>query len=246
MQADPFVNPAGTLAVFQANAGPRLIANDPYDPLPLVQPNLLVFTMNNSNLAGIDDVTADLVAANAVMTGIEIRISLAELGVPPNGQIRTPGSSRTAGTTSCRTRFWDRCRRGRELRESSLVDFSSVAGDQFLVLNFDCNGNGQQDHAEIAANPALDCFNPTSVSGPPFGRGGPDGKLDSCQCAANWDRNGSVNSGDVTAYLASWFADLGGTLPAGSANVNCDSSTTRATTAFRAVVRRAHHGNGCP
>ncbi|MBC7834158.1 MAG: hypothetical protein H7Y88_03540 [Phycisphaerales bacterium] len=84
----------------------------------------------------------------------------------------------------------------------TLVNPCIVGGD-------DCNENGTPDADEIAANPALDCFDRDAA---PIGgfntKGGPNDVLDACECAADWNRDGVVGSSDITAFLASWFNDL--------------------------------------
>jgi|GEM_PF-1094713 len=112
----------------------------------------------------------------------------------------------------------------------------------------DCNGNGIDDSAEIAGNAALDCFNPT-VLATPHTTGGPDGALDECQCQANWNRDASVNSNDISSFLTSWLdAVSGGTA---SADLNCDGATNSndisafLTVWLSAVQNTAPH-NGCP
>lgn len=73
----------------------------------------------------------------------------------------------------------------------------------------DCNENGIPDATEIAANPALDCFDQDAAPVGGFNtKGGPNGVLDACECAADWNRDGTVGSSDITAFLASWFNDL--------------------------------------
>ncbi|MBC7834159.1 MAG: hypothetical protein H7Y88_03545 [Phycisphaerales bacterium] len=73
----------------------------------------------------------------------------------------------------------------------------------------DCNQNGTPDSDEIAANPALDCFDPDATPVGGFNtKGGPNGVLDACECAADWNRDNVVGSSDITAFLGSWFNDL--------------------------------------
>lgn len=67
----------------------------------------------------------------------------------------------------------------------------------------DCNLNGIPDDQEIAQDQTLDCFDPGVVT-----NNGHDGVLDECQCRADWDGNGVVNSSDISAYVVSWFCGV--------------------------------------
>ncbi len=112
----------------------------------------------------------------------------------------------------------------------------------------DCNGNGIDDAAEIAGNAALDCFNPTALANP-HTTGGPDGALDECQCQANWNRDGSVNSNDISSFLTSWLDAVGG--GATNADLNCDGATnSNDISAFLSVwlaaVQNTAPHDGCP
>ncbi|HYE02986.1 MAG TPA: hypothetical protein VD963_07100 [Phycisphaerales bacterium] len=87
----------------------------------------------------------------------------------------------------------------------------------------DCNQNSQADAAEIAANPALDCF--TRTAGPVGGFhqvGGPNGALDVCECQADFNRDGAVSTSDISSFLSSWFDDIStGQL---KADINCSGT----------------------
>ncbi|MBC7834570.1 MAG: fibronectin type III domain-containing protein [Phycisphaerales bacterium] len=73
----------------------------------------------------------------------------------------------------------------------------------------DCNGNSLGDSDEITNNPALDCFDQAAAPVGGFDtKGGPNGVLDACECAGDWNRNGVVGSSDITGFLGSWFNDL--------------------------------------
>ncbi len=111
----------------------------------------------------------------------------------------------------------------------------------------DCNNNGIPDGSEIAGG-ANDCFNPLAM-GSPHTMGGADGFLDECQCAANWDRDGSVNSNDISAFLTSWLNAVGGG-PA-SADFDCDGATnsndiSAFLTGWLAAVQNTVPHDGCP
>ncbi|HYE77832.1 MAG TPA: hypothetical protein VEI97_07590, partial [bacterium] len=97
----------------------------------------------------------------------------------------------------------------------------NVADD--CVAFTDCNQNAQNDAAEIAANPALDCFTRTAAPINGFHRmGGPNGTIDACECVANFNRDGAVGTSDISAMLSSWFNDIStGQL---KADINCSGS----------------------
>jgi len=112
----------------------------------------------------------------------------------------------------------------------------------------DCNGNGIDDAVEIAANPALDCYNPAVVQNPHV-IGGPDGVLDMCQCQGNFNRDGAVNSTDISAMLAGWLdaVNNGNT----NADINCSGSTNSTDisaflTIWLAQVQDQVPFDGCP
>jgi len=111
----------------------------------------------------------------------------------------------------------------------------------------DCNNNGIPDGNEIAGG-ANDCFNPLVMSAP-YTMGGADGFLDECQCAANWDRDGSVNSNDISAFLTSWLNAVGGG-PV-SADFDCDGATnsndiSAFLSSWLAAVQNTVPHDGCP
>jgi hypothetical protein len=112
----------------------------------------------------------------------------------------------------------------------------------------DCNGNGIPDSVEIAADPALDCYNPAVIQNPNV-IGGPDGALDSCQCQGNFNRDGAVNSTDISAMLAGWLdaVNNGNT----NADINCSGSTNSTDisaflTIWLAQVQGDDPNDGCP
>src|SRR5688572_6635337 len=85
-----------------------------------------------------------------------------------------------------------------------------------------CNSNGIADDPEIGGCPALDWFAPPPAGGP-FRLSGADGSLDVCQCIANFNRDGAVNSNDISVYLTTWLhAVQGGPI---SADADCSGST---------------------
>ncbi len=111
----------------------------------------------------------------------------------------------------------------------------------------DCNGNGIDDAQEIAGG-ASDCFDPTVLTAP-HTMGGSDGALDECQCVANWNRDGTTNSNDISEFLTSWLNAVGGG-PA-SADLNCDGATnsndiSAFLTSWLGAVQGTVPHDGCP
>lgn len=86
----------------------------------------------------------------------------------------------------------------------------------------DCNGNGLPDLQEIAADASLDCFNPDYSWQPPT-TGGADALLDRCQCPADWNRSGVIDSSDISSFLSSWL--IGATYDPARADFDCSGAT---------------------
>jgi hypothetical protein len=138
--------------------------------------------------------------------------------------------------------------------DGDVVSCAGTNGNEYTLQiqcgggTVDCNGNGIDDAVEIAANPALDCFNPSVVQNPHV-IGGPDGQLDSCQCQGNFNRDGGVNSTDISAMLAGWLdaVNNGNT----NADINCSGSTNSTDisaflTIWLAQVQGTDPNDGCP
>jgi len=89
--------------------------------------------------------------------------------------------------------------------------------DDVRLIDVDCNNNGALDAADIAAGSSLDCFDTAAPAGT---RGGPNGVPDECECVADWNRDGIVNSTDVSDFVNTFFADqAAGTI---NGDINCD------------------------
>jgi hypothetical protein len=87
-------------------------------------------------------------------------------------------------------------------------DVNGVLDSCELATN-DCNTNGVLDACDINAGTSSDCF---SATGAPGARGGPDGIPDECQCVADWNRDGTANSTDVSDFINTYYNDdLNGT-----------------------------------
>jgi hypothetical protein len=74
----------GTLSSLFAEYAPRLTQLDPMNPVPAA----LQGAINNLNVGGVTDTTADASAANAVNTGVEISIDLDELGWDGSSEVK--------------------------------------------------------------------------------------------------------------------------------------------------------------
>jgi len=95
------------------------------------------------------------------------------------------------------------------------VDLPGVAdaGAAFaFAQDHDCNGDGIGDVSQIALGELTD------ING--------NGTPDLCECLADWDQSGGVNSTDVGAFVNDWFIDqANGTLNA-DVNANAVTNTT--------------------
>ena len=99
-----------------------------------------------------------------------------------------------------------------------------VSGDWIMSVTYrpvncggftDCNNNGQDDAAEIAANPALDCdlngeLDSCQIAADPSLDANNNGVLDSCEtpttCTADVNGDGVVNGIDLANILVNWGA----------------------------------------
>jgi hypothetical protein len=79
----------------------------------------------------------------------------------------------------------------------------------------DCNKNGIDDALDIAKGASRDCYNAATGSG-----ASADGIPDECQCIADWNRDGTVNSTDVSDFINAFFFDQ--TSGTSHGDINCD------------------------
>jgi len=84
----------------------------------------------------------------------------------------------------------------------------------------DCNENGVDDAQDISSGTSKDCFDFTAAAGT---AGGANGVPDECECIADWNRDGTSNSTDVSDFINTFFADQAGGGPNG--DVNCDGTS---------------------
>ncbi|MBX3357614.1 MAG: hypothetical protein KF745_04220 [Phycisphaeraceae bacterium] len=215
VQADPFVDPGATLPNLYTDAAPRLISANPYNPASVAVPGLILATMNNSNLAGVTDTLASQALATAVTTGVELRIRLDELGATPTSVIRLAGFVASQDYTFGSNQVIGGLPAGTgNLGTTSAIDFTAIAGNQFVVINPPVVGP--------------DCFTKTAtnVNGLPQA-GGANGTADSTECVGDWDRNGTVEPADIAQFIQSWsFAVANPGLPniARQADLDCNGA----------------------
>jgi hypothetical protein len=87
----------------------------------------------------------------------------------------------------------------------------------------DCNANGVDDAADIKAGTSNDCFNFAAAAGT---AGGPNAVPDECECLPDWNRDGIVNSTDVSDFINTFFFDQTNGTTFGDINCNGVSNST--------------------
>ncbi|MCG3122820.1 MAG: hypothetical protein GIKADHBN_01223 [Phycisphaerales bacterium] len=127
---------------------------EPYGSVPPVGvPDLIHFSIDNSNVGGVTGSTADYAAAAAVDTGLEWAIDLSEAGWKPANLGEVHPIIKIAGYINASShQFMSNQVIGGlpegwgNLGEPCLVDFSAIEGDQFVVLcPADVDGTGFVD-----------------------------------------------------------------------------------------------------
>jgi hypothetical protein len=129
--------------------------------------------MDNSNTAGVAVGTgaADQVAAAAVTTGLELSIDLADLGSPV-GEVRVMVIAADAGNSVLLNQVLAGVPPQGALGPAPLVDFSSIAGDQYFVAldaSLDTDNDGMPDLWEQSFG-----LNPNDATGVNGAAGDPD------------------------------------------------------------------------
>jgi hypothetical protein len=121
---------------------------------PVLTPGLINIALDNSNGAGVTGTEASSGAAGAVSSGVELVIDLAEAGYTGSGTIRVAGFvvSSDYGFVSNQVIGGLPGAPAANLGEPALVDFSTLAGDQFVTItvggglpqcgSIDFNGDG--------------------------------------------------------------------------------------------------------
>jgi hypothetical protein len=84
----------------------------------------------------------------------------------------------------------------------------------------DCNENGIDDAQDIKAGTSRDCFDYAAAAGT---AGGANGVPDECECIADWNRDATSNSTDVSDFINTFFADQ--TSGGLNGDVNCDGTS---------------------
>jgi hypothetical protein len=104
---------------------------------PVFTPGRLQLALDNSNGAGVTGSEALPAAAGAVNTGVEIVVDLAELGYDNSGTIKVAGFVNGSGYDFMSNQVIGGLpgAPAANLGEPALVDFSAIAGDQFVTIN---------------------------------------------------------------------------------------------------------------
>ena len=171
----------------------QAIADDPFDPQPInfVVAEQVIGTIDNSNIRGVTDSTVD--GAAEVTTGIEFSIALNELGVGEGetGEIKLGGFITGGGFDFVSNQVIGGLPGSDNLGEVTVVDFSQIAGDQFVVIPLDggcpadCDGNGVLNILDFV------CFQTEWQNQTPFG---------------DCDGNGEYNILDFVCYQGAFQA----------------------------------------
>lgn len=186
----------GALGSLFTNYAPRITALDPFNPIP----GLVQISIDNSNVAGVTDTTADSAAAAAVNTGIELCVDLDELGWDGSQDLKMGGWIANDG-------FWFISNQvlgglpdmsenigNRDADEDGTndLDFNMIAGNQFINLTnpdvgnpcpADFTGEGDLNFLDVSAFLAA------------FGSMDP---------SADFTGEGQFNFLDVSAFLAAF------------------------------------------
>jgi hypothetical protein len=132
----------GTLSGLFTEFAPRTAQLDPNNPVP----GLLQGAIDNSNVAGVTDTTADAAAANAVNTGVELMLDLDELGWDGTSEVRVMAwiansgfdfvSNQGLGFPAGSGQLSDPDGIPDSGDEAAIgeIDFSMIPGDQFIVI----------------------------------------------------------------------------------------------------------------
>ncbi|HED53654.1 MAG TPA: hypothetical protein ENJ00_05570 [Phycisphaerales bacterium] len=186
------------------NFGPRLAqVNFPADP----PAGLIQMTLDNSNVGGVtafDDASPSVADAGNVTTGIEVAVNLDELGWDGTTEIRIAGFILSSDGGFVSNQVIGGLPDGAggaaadNLGEPRTLDFSTIAGDQFISVNdtpgtsrlcADQNNNGTVEPADFSAWIAN--FNANDL-------------------LADVNQNGSVEPSDFSAWIAAFNQGAGG------------------------------------
>ncbi len=188
-------DPAGGAASLFTQFAPRAAQAD----FPTPAPALLQTAIDNSNVDGVSDVSAD--GACEVMTGIEICIDLDEAGWDGSSDLLIGGFLASGGFDFVSNQVLGGLPDAANLGDPEFIDFSSIAGDQFINITAgllaggiscddpcaaDCDGNGTVNIDDI------DCFVAGFLAG----------DLGIADC----DGNGTINIDDIDCFVAAFLA----------------------------------------
>jgi hypothetical protein len=202
------------LADIRSSFAPRLISANPFDPLGtcgsginLAIAGLVTATVNNSNLLGVTD--ASTAGASSVTTGLEFSIRLDEAGwdgVSPikivafiNGQNHDFMSNQVLGGLPAAQG---------NLADPRVVDFSAIAGNQFITVNPGTCSSGPTTGA-CCVGTTCSITTPAGCSGSFKGLGTTcqaPGNPTTC-CPANFNGLDGVTVQDIFDFLSAWSSN---------------------------------------
>jgi hypothetical protein len=171
----PRIDLPGSPSLF-AEYAPRQSQLDPFNPIP----GLLLVALDNSNVGGVTSDTAIDTLVRQVSTGIEICVDLDELGWDGSQDIKIAGFISNSGFNFLSNQVIGDAPGPDNLGAPADVDFSMIAGNQFVNLSDDvemgCNladlaePFGVLDLADITTFiAAFTTANPVADIAPPFG-----------------------------------------------------------------------------
>jgi len=126
----------GTKSSLYANYAPRTLQLDPMNPVS----GLLQSAIDNSNVDGVSDASAD--GACAVETGLEICIDLNEAGWDGSQDILFTGWVSNSGFDYVSNQVIGGLPAADNLAEVRDIDFTAIAGDQFINITSLINSGG--------------------------------------------------------------------------------------------------------
>jgi len=199
-----------------ASYAPRLISANPFDPLgentgnpDLTFVDLILATIDNSNVAGVTGTTAT--GAAAVTTGYEIRIRIDELGWDGSSPIRVCGFVNSNDHSSLSNQVLGGLPAAtNNLGEPRLIDFGLIAGNQFVtipvgsctgsVVGACCSGSTCSPLAQGACTGTF-----TRYAGDNTTCNAPGNNIAPC-CKADYNQSGTVTVQDIFDFLSGYFS----------------------------------------
>lgn len=162
---------------------------------------LLQLSLDNSNTGGVTDVAgADVSDACNVTTGLEISIDLTEMGWDGNSDIKVAAFISDTGSSFISNQVAGGLPDATELGEPRNIDFSMIAGDQFVTVG---------DTADCASlRLCADQNEDGSVTPTDFTAW--INNFNNNDARADVNQNGSVEPTDFTAWIAAFNLGLAG------------------------------------